>query len=100
MVTRLADVVGAAARVELGDEVLLGVEAAQADAAGVEGGRQLKVMLAVHLQLEHRGQRLPAHDALHVGALEAVLLRMRVELLLILHRYLREDQTIEAALGD
>ena len=65
MVTGFADVVGAPAGVEFGNEVLLGVEALEADAAGVELGRTLEVMLAVHLEFQHGGQGLSAHYTLH-----------------------------------
>ena len=71
VVARLAYVVGPAAGVELGDEVLLGVEGFEADTASVEAGSHLVVVLAMHLQLHHRRQSLAAHDALQHGTLRS-----------------------------
>ena len=65
MVTRFTHVVSASTGVEFGNEVLLGVEALETDAAGVESCWALEVVLPVHLELQHGRQRLSAHYALH-----------------------------------
>ena len=65
MVTGFTHVVSAPTDVEFGNEVLLGVEALETDAAGVERCLALKVVLPVHLELQHGRQRLSAHYALH-----------------------------------
>ena len=70
MVTGFTHVVSAPTGIEFGNEVLLGVEALETDAAGVERCWALKVVLPVHLELQHGRQRLSAHYALHDGPLQ------------------------------
>ena len=70
MVTGFTHVVSASTGVEFGNEVLLRVEALQTDAASVERCWALKVVLPVHLELQHGRQRLSAHYALHGGPLQ------------------------------
>ena len=70
MITGFTYVVRAPTGVEFGNEVLLGVEALETDAAGVERCWALKVVLPVHLELQHGRQRLSAHYALHGSPLQ------------------------------